>query len=75
VEVLAPGERDLDLGTLYVRPMRTAGVLVRDEEGATVADAAVAGRRGSEADGFARTDIFTRAFTEDRPLSFIRSYE
>jgi hypothetical protein len=30
---------------------------------------------GRDMDGFARTDIFTRAFTDDRPLSFIRSYE
>ena len=26
-------------------------------------------------DGFARTDIFTRAFTEDRPITFIPFYE
>jgi hypothetical protein len=26
-------------------------------------------------DGYARTDIFSRAFTEERPLTFIPTYE
>lgn len=30
---------------------------------------------GRDMDGFARTDLFTREFTEDRPLTFIRSYQ
>ncbi|HXE81420.1 MAG TPA: alkaline phosphatase family protein, partial [Vicinamibacterales bacterium] len=30
---------------------------------------------GRDMDGFARTDIFSRAFTEERPLTFIPSYE
>ena len=30
---------------------------------------------GRDMDGYARTDIFTREFTEERPLAFIPSYE
>jgi len=30
---------------------------------------------GRDMDGYARTDIFSRAFTEERPLTFIPSYE
>jgi hypothetical protein len=26
-------------------------------------------------DGFARTDLFTRAFTSARPVTYIRTYE
>ena len=30
---------------------------------------------GRDMDGFARTDVFSRAFTDERPLTFIPSYE
>ena len=30
---------------------------------------------GRDMDGFARTDLFSRAFTDERPLTFIPSYE
>jgi hypothetical protein len=30
---------------------------------------------GRDMDGFARTDIFSRSFTEERPLTYIPTYE
>jgi hypothetical protein len=30
---------------------------------------------GRDMDGYARTDVFTRAFTADRPITFIPTYE